>query len=153
MITSGEKAGQHDQERITAQIQVIPSDDFNQYGDRKVAGFTLTEIARIVETGVGQTILINPEDPDSAIVARIAVGDGIDQFTLPELRQIIKEMGGTVLSTPSPLDDKDRLRVKLERDLEPPNRGGRPKKNAVVTNPSADGPASSGPTDSEDSTA
>lgn len=151
-ITSGEKAGQRDQERITASIQVIP-DDFDKYGDRKVTGFTLAEIAHCRETGEGKTLLLNPEDPDSPIVARISVGEGIDQFTKVELGQILEGMGGAVLSTPSPLDDKDRMRLKLERDLEPKDKGGRPKKNVVVADPTANGPASTGAVDSEDSTA
>jgi hypothetical protein len=152
LITSGDRAGQHDQERITAQIQVI-EDDLGPYGERKVTGFTLAEIAKCAATGQGQTILLNPEDPDSVIVARISVGTGIDQFTVDELHEVIRGMGGVVLSTPSPLDDKDRLRIKLERDLAPKEKGGRPKKNVTLSDTSTDGPAGVGAVDSQDSAA
>lgn len=153
LITSGETAGQRDQERIMATIQVIPEEIFGPFGERKVTGFTLSEIAEVVETGVAKILRLNPEDPDSTIVARIVPGAGLDEFTRPELQRILTEMGGTVLSSPSPMDDKDRMRIKLERDLEPKSKGGRPKKIVVVADTTADGPDGAGPTGSPDSAA
>ncbi|HDY65169.1 MAG TPA: hypothetical protein ENH84_02905, partial [Phycisphaerae bacterium] len=119
MITSGEQAGQRDQERIVVSIQIVPEDVFNQYGDRKVSGFTLSEIAEMVETGVGKTIWSNPEDQVTGIVlAKIEIGDGMYQVSLTELKQILSESGGKILSTPSPVDDKDRARMRGENDQE-----------------------------------
>lgn len=151
MITSGESAGQRDQERITASLQVIPEESFGAFDERKVTGFTLSEIAEVVETGSSKVLRLNPEDPDSTIIARIVVGSGLDEFTLPELREILTEMGGVVLSSPSPLDDKDRMRIKLQKDLEPKSKGGRPKKIVVVADSTANGPSRTGPVDSPDS--
>ena len=148
LIASGEKAGQWDQERITASIQVIPEEDFNEYGDRKVTGFTLSEIADAIKTGKSNILRLNPEDQDSAIVARMVVGSGLDEFTAVELQQILDEAGGTVISKPSPMDDKDRMREKMKRDMEPKSKGGRPKKIVVIADPTADGPTEVGPTDS-----
>lgn len=153
LITSGDAAGQRDQERITASIQVIPEEIFGPFDVRKVTGFTLSEIAEIVETGASKVLKLNPEDPDSTIIARIVPGPGMDEFTLPELRQILEAHGGTVLSSPSPMDDKDRMRIKLQKDLEPKNKGGRPKKVVVVADSTADGPAGVGAVDSPDSAA
>lgn len=144
LITSGESAGQRDQERITARIQVIPEESFDSFNERKVTGFTLSEIAEVIETGVAKVLRLNPEDPESTIIARIIPGGGMDEFTRPELQQIIEAHGGKVLSSPSPMDDKDRMRIKLEKDLEPKSKGGRPKKIVVVEDSTANGPDGAG---------
>lgn len=157
-ITSGEMAGQRDQERIVVSIQIVPEDSFDEYGDRKVTGFTLKEIAEMVETGTGKTILSNPEDQmEGLVLAQISIGDGMDQVTLTELRQILDAMGGTVLSTPSPLDTKDRERLRAEKDPEPKvivvqGQVGPPPvpqeeaKDADQTSPEPDEPATTRPT-------
>ena len=119
MITSGEQAGQRDQERIVVSIQIVPEDVFNQYGDRKVTGFTLSEIAEMVETGEGKTLWSNPEDQVEGIVlAKIEIGAGMYQVSLTELKQILSESRGKILSTPSPVDEKDRARMREQKDPE-----------------------------------
>ena len=119
MIESGEQAGQRDQERSVVSIQIVPEGVLNEYGDRKVTGFTLSEIAEMVETGTGMTIWSNPEDQiEGLALAKIEVGDGMYQVTITELKQILAETGGNVLSTPSPLDEKDRARIRGDKDPE-----------------------------------
>ena len=172
MITSGEMAGQRDQERIVVSIQIVPEGSFDEYGDRKVTGFMLSEIVEMVETGKGKTLYGNVDDnTESVVFASISIGDGMNQVTITELKQILEAMGGKVLSTPSPMDTKDRERRRLEKDPEvkvvvvPGQMGPLPPeefpsdtleieaKEAENANSSSSIPGQStgiGPTDSED---
>ena len=148
-IESGEQAGQRDQERIVVSIQIVPEDVFNEYGDRKVTGFTLSEIAEMVKTGKGKTIWSNPEEQvEGVILAKIDIGDGMFQVSITELKQILTAMGGTVLSSLSPMDDKDRARMKTEKDPEVKvvvvqgHAGPQEEKNADKPSPEPDEPTS-----------
>lgn len=149
MIESGEAAGTRDQERMVVSIQIVPEGSFDEYGDRKVTGFTLSEIAEMVETGKGKILLSNPEEGIEGIVlAQISVGDGMHQVSITELKQILTEAGGKVLSTPSPLDAKDRERMRAQKDPEVkivvvPGQAGPPpeEQHAVETSVGADEPA------------
>ncbi len=145
MIESGEQAGQRDQERSVVSIQIVPEGVLNEYGDRKVTGFTLSEIAKMVETGTGMTIWSNPEDQiEGLALAKIEVGDGMYQVTITELKQILAEMGGNVLSAPSPLDEKDRARIRGDKD---------PEVKVVVVQAQAGPPPGSGPVMGSDGSA
>ena len=162
MITSGEQAGQRDQERIVVSIQIVPEGNADEYGDRKVTGFTLSEIAEMVETGKGKTLYGNPDDAtESVAFTEISIGSGMYQVTITELKQILAEMGGNVLSTPSPLDEKDRARIRGDKAPEvkvvvvqaqagPPPAQPEEAESADHEGDAADEPASPGPTGGED---
>ena len=172
LIPSGEMAGQHDQERIVVSIQIVPEGSFDEYGDRKVTGFMLSEITEMVETGKGKTLYGNVDDnTESVAFARISIGDGMNQVTITELKQILEAMGGKILSTPSPMDNKDLARLRALKDPEvkvvvvPGQMGPLPPEefpsdtlgieakeaeNADISGADPDEPSDVGPTDSED---
>lgn len=142
LITSGEKAGQRDTERITARIQVVP-EAMDQYHEKKLNGFTLEEIEAVRKTG-------NPvyvRNQEGVVTAKIEVGTDLDQWTVEELDEVIaavKADGGPVLDE-SPLDRYDLERLGLQNAQRPQQiivqmpqaeeqekrKPGRPRKDAV----------------------
>lgn len=150
IITSGDKAGQRDTERIVFNLKVIPEDAFTMFGDRKVTGFTLDEIKAVYNGGPPQYLY--GEEVDDILLAKLEMGPGMDQVTKEELGQVIEAVTKTgILNTPSPLDPADRMRLNLEQQMAPKNKGGRPKKNAIVADTSTDGPSGTGSTGGKDS--
>lgn len=121
LIETGELAGQRDTQRIGARVQVIPEESFNEYGDKKTNGFTLSEIRQVIKTGkTAYNRLEEDMDGDSSVYsAKLAMGDGDDEFTKEELKEIVETMEkeGGVYTKPSPMDAQDYARLEREGRL------------------------------------
>lgn len=153
MITSGDKKGQRDSERIVAQIRIIPNAT-DMFGRRKLTGFTVDEIRQVADGGGPLTV--EDDENKGRVLASLSCGPGLEQWTKEELYEIVDTVtkeGGPLL-LPSRMDQKDlerlrltqpqEVRVTLEQpvsepveDEEPPKRRGRPPKN--VAEPIAEG--------------
>lgn len=108
IITSGEKAGQRDSERITARVLVIGETAFTPFGERKLNGFTLDELKGCLESG--EDLII--KNPEGTVTARVSVGQNIDQFSRSELKEIIEAVDESgILLVESPVDQADLERM------------------------------------------
>lgn len=115
VIADGERAGQRDTERITATVQIIPDDAFDDFGNRKLNGFTLDELKKCHETG--EPLIIR--NSDGAVTARVVIGNDDFSFTKKELKQIITEVEKTgVQLLKSPMDRSDLERLGQRRNIE-----------------------------------
>jgi len=141
--------------RATARIQVIPEGAFNVYGDRKIAGITLSELKEVVKTAHPWTY----KDRDGRVIASITVGEGDDQWTLEELREIVATVeaeGVILLESPMGVEDielanRKKLRViapevvaapigkaTIEEEQPVKRKPGRPRKDAAQPAPATD---------------
>lgn len=114
MVQTDEGTMQRLPPRATAKIQVIPDSAFNEYGDRKITGFTLDEIRRARDTG--EPVILR--DRRKRKIAELKVGAQVDEWTKAELDEIVKaiEKEG-VLMTASPMGPDEREAAVMQQVL------------------------------------
>lgn len=104
-------------ERCTARLQVIPDAAFDQYGDRKIAGFTIAEIKEVYDTGEPKVI----RRRDGVVECKLIVGTdpGKGEWPRRELGRIIEQIEESgVLLTTAPMAVDERQQEALKRIME-----------------------------------
>lgn len=121
-------------EAIRAKIVVGP-DGIEKLDDwRRPVMFTLAEIKNVIETGTPKVLRLVE---DGRIDGKIEVGPADTQWTIEELREIVRIV--------------ERERGISAEDKEEAPKRGRPRKDDSGPDRQSEGPASSGDVDSKDS--